>query len=199
MTTEEKRVPLTEAATQVRIMANRLALMHLAYAKTLMAELGEDQAKKTILKAIMAYGRMVGERNRAGLQDLPFYGLHDHYSYHGKAFVDTRELPVDSDETLDWQAYQVHGCALSEVFKEYGETELGCLYCFVDAAKSMATGNPDKLIHTACEVTGDSSCRFKTEPVSPRERQQFDTQDPAWQAVDPLLVKGGGLDEGTRD
>ena len=148
----DKMVPVEEAAAQVKVVATRLALMHIAYARTLVEELGEDKAKETVIKAMMEYGRMVGERNQAGEQDLPFYGLHEKYSYKKEEFQDTRDLPAEETGEMDWDAFKVYGCVLSEVFQEYGEMELGRLYCFVDAAKTMAVSfslssfSPKKII-----------------------------------------------------
>jgi len=120
MTDKDKMVSVEEAAAQVKVVATRLALMHIAYARTLVEELGEDTAKDTVIKAMMEYGRMVGERNKAGEQDLPFYGLHEKYSYKQEDFLDFRELPAEQTEEVDWDAFKVYGCVLSEVFQEYG-------------------------------------------------------------------------------
>ena len=138
MTETLKMVPLDEARFQVKVMARRLALMHLAFAKTLGEELGEPAARDIVVKAMMAYGQLVGERNKAGGQDLPYYGLHEKYIYGEHEFLDTRELDLDEGEVFDWSKYKVQGCVLAQVFQEMGETELGRLYCYVDAAKSMA-------------------------------------------------------------
>jgi hypothetical protein len=187
---KNKMVSIEEAAAQVKIVATRLALMHMAYARTVVAELGDKKGKKTVLKAMMEYGRMVGERTRKGEQDLPFYGLHEKYSYGKEEFLDTREMPADQSEEMDWDEFKVYGCVLSRVFQEYGEEELGVLYCYVDAAKTMATGSAEKLIHTACEVCGDDHCAFSSVAATDLELRMFEKKDPDWQDVDPLLVKG---------
>jgi len=164
-------------------------LMHIAYARTLVEELGEKKAKDMVLKAMMEYGRMVGERNRAGEQDLPFYGLHEKYSYKEEEFLDTRDMPQDHTEEMDWDAFKVYGCVLSQVFKKYDEMELGRLYCFVDAAKTMAVGSSHKLIHTACEVCGDDHCAFESTPATEAEIKMFKNKNLKWKDVDPILVK----------
>ena len=189
MIDKDKMVSVEEAAAQVKVVATRLALMHIAYARTLVEELGEDTAKDTVIKAMMEYGRMVGERNKAGEQDLPFYGLHEKYSYRHEDYQDFRELPAEQTEEVDWDAFKVYGCVLSEVFQEYGEMELGRLYCFVDAAKTMAGGSSKKLIHTACEVCGDDHCAFKSVPATEKELRMFEEKNPKWKNIDPILVK----------
>jgi len=195
MAKKEKRVPLREAAEQVRITGVRLALMHLAFSKVLVEELGEKKGKETIVKAMIEYGRRVGERNKAGHQDLPFYGFHDTYRYGEEEFVDVREKTTSSEEEFDYSRYRVHGCILAKTFREYGEQELGCLYCYVDAAKSMASDPDKKLTHTACEVIGDGYCAFQLTPTTDEERIQFKSGDTHWAKVDPILIKGSKMDK----
>lgn len=191
MTDKRKMVSVEEAASQVKVVATRLALMHLAYARTLVKELEGDQARDIIVKAMMAYGQMIGERNKRGEQDLPFYGMHEKYSYKEEEFLDTRDMPSDQSGEIDLESLKVHGCVLSQVFREYDEAELGSLYCFVDAAKTMAAESAHKLIHTACEVCGDDHCAFTSVPTTPAEIRMFEEKDPDWKNVDPILVKGG--------
>jgi len=193
MTDPKSTVPMDEAAAQVRLMAERLALMHLAYARTLIEELGDEKGKALILKAVMEYGRRVGERNRAGKQDLPYYGLHDDYRYRSKTSLDVREIESEMSDEINWEAFKVYGCVLSKIFKQYGEHELGALYCFVDAAKSMGADPDHKLIHTACELCGDDHCAFDKLPTSADERRLFQQKDTRWKDIDPLLLKTSGM------
>ena len=91
--------------------------------------------------------------------------------------------------------YKVYGCVLSKIFLEYDEPELGALYCYVDAAKSMAV-NPDcKLIHTACEVCGDEFCAFDSVPTTEEERNDFQNQDPSWKKTDSILLGEKGAEK----
>lgn len=189
MTEEQKMVGRDEAADQVRVVATRLALMHLAFARTLVNELGESHGKSLVVKAMMEYGRLAGLRNRAGGQDLPHYGLHDGYSYKGREYTDSREIPPEPDGKLDYTAFKVHGCVLGQIFREYGEQELGRLYCYVDAAKTMAADPGHKLIHTACTVCGDNHCAFDLQPATDEEMAAFENKDDTWQTVDPYLLK----------
>jgi hypothetical protein len=181
-------VSLEEARVQVKVVARRLALMHLAYARTLVDELGEAAAKDIVVKAMMEYGRLVGERTKSGGQDLPYYGLHESYRYGDQAYLDTRELALAEGEVFDWSRFKVKGCVLAQVFQEMGETELGRLYCYVDAAKSMAVDPSQKLVHTACEPCGDDHCAFQKRPTSETEKQDFVDKNLRWKAVDPILA-----------
>ena len=192
METSEKQVPLDEAMEQVRTVGIRLALMHLAYARTLVEEHGMEKGRDLIIKAMMAYGKLVGERNKSGQQDLPWYGFHDKYAYKEETYLDTRE---ESTDDFDHAFFKVYGCVLAKIFLEYDEPELGALYCYVDAAKSMAV-NPDfKLIHTACEVCGDEFCAFDSVPTTEEERNDFQNQDPSWKKTDSILIGKKGDEE----
>ena len=184
-----KMVSVEEAASQVKVVAIRLALMHLAYARTLAEELDGDQAKDIIIKAMMTYGQMIGERNKKGEQDLPYYGMHEKYSYKEQEFLDTRDMPSDQSGEMDFDSFKVYGCVLSQIFREYDEAELGSLYCFVDAAKTMAAESTHKLIHTACVVCGDDHCAFKSVPTTVAELRMFEERNSDWKNVDPVLVK----------
>ena len=186
-----KTVPLKEAADQVGVAVARLALMHLAFAKILVEKLGRKKGKEAVIKAMMEYGRLAGERSKAGRQDLPFYGFHEKYLYKDVEFVDTRERPADKE--FDLSRYRVHGCLLSKIFLEYGEKELGSLYCYVDCAKSMAADPAKKLMHTACEVVGDHCCAFQLVETTVKERKDFAAQNVRWKEVDPILIQGSGM------
>ena len=190
-----KMVPLHEAMEQVRVTGRRLALMHIAFSRVLIEELGEDKGKKAIIKAMMEYGRIVGETNKAGQQDLPFYGFHEKYTYGDQEFLDTREKANIAGKDFEFSRYVVHGCVLAKTFLEQNEKELGCLYCYVDSAKSMAADPSQKLIHKACEVVGDGFCAFDLVPTTEKERKDFEDKNVGWKEVDPILIKGSKMDK----
>lgn len=185
MEASKKKVHLEEAMEQVRTVGIRLALMHLAYTRTIVEEHGMEKGRDLIVKAMMAYGKMVGERNKSGRQDLPWYGFHDKYVYKNSTYEDTRE---ESADDFNYELFRVYGCILAKIFKEYDEPELGALYCYVDPAKSMAVNPECKLIHTACEVCGDEFCAFDSVPTTEQERIEFKNQDPNWKSTDPILL-----------
>lgn len=187
MSDAEKKVPIHEAMEQVRTVGVRLALMHLAYGRLLVKEFGPEKGKELIIKAMMEYGKLAGQRSKDGHQDLPWYGFHDKYMYDEQEFIDTRDEP---QEDFDYSRFKVFGCILAKVFKEYDEEELGALYCYVDPAKSMKMDEARKLIHTACEVCGDGHCAFDSVPTSPEERSQFEELSVDWKRTDPILLQG---------
>jgi len=167
MSEKENVVSLKEATQQVEIATTRVALLHLSFSKTLVEEFGKERAEELILKSIMEYGRRVGERTKRGLPDLPKYGVHG-----GR------------------KDGRVYDCIFSKIFQEYGEQELGCLYCYVDPAKKMASDPTRKIIHTTCAACGDEYCTFEELPTTKKEREDFTKRRGDWKYVDPRLAQG---------
>ena len=184
MPEKEQMVPLAEAKRQIEVTCERLALLHLAFARTIVDELGEEQGKKLVLKAIKNYGTKVGKEARRkvtalGLPplpenygkaaDLPGYGMHE----------GTEKVVVDGESRS-----RAYGCVMGKVWVEQGEAELGRLYCYVDAAKYMAF-NPDfKLIHTKALTDGDEYCELCVRPTTRQEKQDFEDDDADWSYID---------------
>jgi hypothetical protein len=164
---EVQTVSFTDAKTQVEVAVTRIALLHLAFSRTLVKQLGQEKGKELILKSIMEYGKMIGERTIQRKQDLPKYGVHEKFE-RGK----------------------VYGCIFAKIFHEYNEEDLGCMYCYVDAAKSMTVNPKRKLIHKECDACGDDYCVFESIPTTEKEQIQFVEKDIEWKHVDPRLVEG---------
>lgn len=160
----EKMVPLSEAENEVKVVTQRLALLHLAFAKTLVEEFGWEKGKLLILKAIKEYGIRVADRTKRGFQSLPKYGFWERRK--GKP-----EL-----------------CELGKIVLEYGELDIGSLYCLIDPAKTMADNPNEKLIHTKCLTVGDEHCEFAKVPTTEREREDF-AENRDWSYVDPRLAE----------
>ena len=100
-------------------------------------------------------------------QDLPKYGIYEKF-----------------------EGGKVYGCIFAKIFHEYKEEDLGCLYCYVDAAKSMTVNPKRKLIHKECDACGDDYCVFESIPTTEKEQIQFVEKDIGWKNVDPRLVEG---------
>lgn len=166
---QEEVVPLKEAREQVEIAVSRTALLHLAFSKTLVEELGKEKGKELILKSIMEYGKRVGDRVKRGLPDLPKYGVHG-----GR------------------KDGKVRDCVFAKIFREYGELDVGCLYCYVDPAKTMAADPTSKLIHTDCAACGDDFCSFEKLATTDKERADFSNRSKDWKHIDPRLARGVG-------
>jgi hypothetical protein len=164
---KEGFVSLSEAADEVAVAVTRLALLHLSFSKTLVEEFGEKKGKELVIRSILEYGKRVGERIKRGLPDLPKYGVHGEYK----------------DE-------KVYDCVLAKTFHEYGEEDIGCLYCYVDPAKSMAVDLNSKLIHKDCAACGDDYCTFEEAPTTSKERAYFKSIKNDWRNIDARLVEG---------
>ena len=184
MPQKDEMISLSQASAQVKVTSQRLALLHLAYARTIVNELGEEEGKKLVLKAIKDYGKRVGEQARQkvaaqGLpttpenygkaSDLPAYGMH----------TGGEKVVVDGEERK-----RAYGCVMGELWIEEGEAELGRLYCYVDPAKYMAY-NPDfKLCHTKAIPDGDEFCEFRVKPTTEQEKRDFASSDSDWSYID---------------
>jgi len=176
----EGKISIEEAKREGALSAGRVALLHLSFAKAIVEELGEKKGKQLILKAIKDYGIRIGERRRNSLiaqgldptpenasksRDLAKYGMHD------------RSEPVEVEGE---QRSRVYGCNLARVWKEYGEEELGRLYCFVDLVKYMAFLPELKLVHTKTIPDGDDYCEMAVRPTSEKEREDLLDSDNDW-------------------
>ena len=158
----EEMVPLREAENEVKVVTQRLALLHLAYAKTIVDMFGWDSGKQLILNSIKKYGEYVAERTKQGHQSLPKYG-----------FWERREGKPNL-------------CELGKIMVELGEPELGSMYCLIDPAKVMAADPTEKMIHTKCMILGDDECGFDTVSTTEKERKDFE-EDADWSHVDPII------------
>lgn len=161
----EEMVPISEAENEVKVVTQRLALLHLAYAKTLVKEFGWKKGKLLVLKAIKEYGVRIAERKKRGLQSLPKYGFW---------------------ERRDNEPPQ---CELGKLVLEYGEEDIGSLYCLVDSAKTMAFNPEEKLIHTKCLTVGDKYCEFATVPTNNKDKDDFFAENKDWSYIDRRLSK----------
>jgi hypothetical protein len=182
MDNQEEVVSLADAKEQVRKVCKRLALLHLAFSRTLVEELGEEKGTALALKAIKNYGIRVGKGAKkraqdAGLDnspdnykgDLPAYGMHD---------------KVEVTQSGKEKRTKAYGCVMGKVWKELGEEKLGRLYCYVDPAKYMAFNPEFKLIHIKAMTDGDDYCEFAVRPTTQKDRDNFKDKDKDWSHID---------------
>ena len=176
-TNESEYVTRDEAARQVGILFERLALLHAAYARVLVDELGEEKGRQLILNAITEYGKKVGEHVRENAAarcenyrgDLPAYGTHDR--------LETVE--VDGETRL-----RAYGCGMWKTWEKLGEEELGRLYCNTDVAKYMGFNPCAKQIHTKALFAGDDCCELVVRPTTEQERRDFADPGADWSYLD---------------
>jgi len=186
MKTEQDVISRAEAAHEIELVSRRIALLHLAFARTLVNEFGDEEGRRLILKAVKEYGVMIGIEVKAAVLDeglpltpenygvgksrsLPEFGMH----------AGSEEIEIDGEKR-----FRAYGCAMAKVWKHYGEEALGRLYCYVDPAKYMAY-NPDyKLAHTKALPDGDPCCEFCLEQTTAQEREDFASDDAEWAYID---------------
>jgi predicted ArsR family transcriptional regulator len=161
---EQTMVPADEARQAVQDMTRRVGLLHICFARTLVDELGEEKGRELIEKAIWEYGTRIGHRTRARVQAL---GLEPTVENFGKG-SDLSPLGFDHGTTVvDGEQRMLSlGCALAEVWREYGEEELGGLYCLVDPAKMQAYDPDWTMVHTKKIPNGDECCEIAVRPLS---------------------------------
>ena len=164
-------VPLETAKEQVEKACRRIAMLHIAFARTLVNEFGEVEGRRIAMKAIKAYGKQIGESalkktREKGLantpenyaEDLPSFGLYEE---------------LERLETGHGSTIRLKGCVMGNTWKEIGEADLGRIYCYVDPAKSMAF-NPDlALVHASCIPDGDPFCDLVYRETTGLEKEQF--------------------------
>jgi hypothetical protein len=160
-------VSAAEAEQAVHDMSRRVALLHLAYARTLVDELGEERGRELIEKAIWAYGRWIGERTRQRVEEQ---GLEPTVANFSKGSdlsplgFDHRPAVVEGERRV-----QSFGCVLAEVWAEHGEEELGSLYCLVDPAKMQGYDPDYTMVHTKKVPDGEAYCELAVRRVEDRE------------------------------
>lgn len=188
----EQIVSKKKAEKEIEMASRRIALLHLAYAKTLVKELGNKEGKKLVLKAIKYYGKLIGEKVKKDVQAQGLKTTPENFGV-GKA----RNLPEygmhakrEVFEIEGRKRRRSYGCVLGKLWREYGEEELGRLYCYVDLAKSLYY-NPDfKLVHTKCmPERKDEECEFDVLPTTEKERKDFFSEEADWTTIDQ------GIDE----
>lgn len=179
-------VPLGEAKRGIESVSRRLALLHIAYAKAIIEELGAERGLKVIARAIKEYGRIIGEKtgeevvgmgleptpenfDKAPTYRIPPYGMHD---------------KIEVVEVEGEKRVRAYGCVLAKVWRELGEDKLGRLYCYMDVAKYMAYNPNYKLVHTRCVPDGNEYCEFAVRPTTEKERKDFLSKNGEWLYID---------------
>ena len=164
MPKQPEMIPVEEAREGIADMTKRVALLHMAYARTLVQELGEQRGKELIRKAIWEYGTKIGERTR---QRVISKGLEPTIKNVDKG----SDLPglvfgLESVEVDGERRVRSHGCVLADVWHEYGEDELGGLYCLVDPAKTQAYCPDWTIVHLKRIPVGDEYCELAIRPTA---------------------------------
>ncbi len=164
---ENQTITVDDCAEEVKLMARRAALLHHYFSLTLVEELGEEEGKRLIKKAIWAYGEHCGRKVREGVEAMNLPLTDENY---GKV----RDLPKYGWEsgtitTPDGEIRPIVSfCPLADTFKELGPRgeELGRLYCYVDQAKYEAYNPEVEFIHAQNVLDDDPCCEFEIRPTT---------------------------------
>lgn len=185
-TNKEHIVSIEEATHAVEVTARRIALLHLAYARTLVQELGEKKGIELIARAIKDFGVKIGEKTREEVVAQRLKPTIENFGA-GKSYAIPRFGMNDRAETVkvgDELRTRVYGCVLADVWKEYNEEKLGRLYCYVDPAKFMGYDPNYKQIHTQAVPDGDKHCEMAIRQTTEKERHDFASKEKDWLYVD---------------
>jgi len=154
---KKEMISKDEAFSQLKSMITRTALIHYAFTKTIIDELGKEKGKELAKKAIRLYGEMVGKKVRENTlaKGLPTLAENFQNDLPTLGWADREKVVVEGEKRA-----RVHTCYLAEAWKELGVPEIGRLYCFVDQAKYEAY-NPDlECVHTQNVLDGDPYCEL---------------------------------------
>ncbi len=159
----EKREMITkeEAFQQVKSMITRAALIHWAFAKTLIDDLGEKKGKALAKKAIELYGKEVGRRvkDRTLARSLPLTRENFQDDLPDLGWAEREKVEVEGEKRS-----RVYTCHLARVWQELGVPELGRIYCFVDQAKYEAYNPELQCVHVKNVLDGDAYCELAVRP-----------------------------------
>lgn len=157
MDQDKTMISREEAFQQVKSMITRAALIHYAFAKTIIDELGEKKGKQLAKKAIKLYGEWVGKwaKKKAEEKALPYLQENFQDDLPSLGWHNREKVTVDGEKRS-----RVYTCYLADVWKELGVPEIGRIYCFVDQAKYEAF-NPDlECVHVKNVLDGDQYCEL---------------------------------------
>jgi predicted hydrocarbon binding protein len=161
MADKKEMITKEEAFQQVKSMITRAALIHWAFAKTLIDELGEKKGKALSKKAIGLYGKEVGRRvkERTLARSLPLTRENFQDDLPDLGWAEREKVEVEGEKRS-----RVYTCHLARVWKELGVPELGRLYCFVDQAKYQAFNPKLQCVHVKNVLDGDPYCELAIRP-----------------------------------
>ena len=156
MSLEKDMMPKSEALDQVNLALRRTALLYHYFADTLIAEFGEDEGRRLVLKAIGAYGSHIGRAAEERAREMGLDTVPENFQDDLPMMAwDAEDVVVDGEKRT-----RIHHCPLAKVWRELGNPKHARLYCFVDQAK-MTAFNPDHTyVHLKNVLDGDPHCEL---------------------------------------
>ncbi len=184
---EKETVDKKETSEYIKTVSQRIALLHLSYAKKLTEELGEEKGRELVLEAIKEYGKYIGEARRKEIEEKGLEPTPENFSK-----GETLSIPpfgMHSRIERDGDKMRAYGCVLGKLWKKYGEEELGKLYCYVDAAKYLGFNGDYVQTHTKAMTVGDECCEFEVKPSTEEQKKLFESDEEDFSKVDEYLEK----------
>ncbi|QAT48360.1 hypothetical protein EQM14_00395 [Caproiciproducens sp. NJN-50] len=172
----EEQVSGEKAVENVLIMAERLAFLHYAFAKTLEDALPKETAETLIRSAIEKYGQLAAESVMENLKQQGLKPTLKNFKYGkdlpsmGWKFV-PMEMPADKPEG---KISKITYCPMAEAWKKLGPdgVRLGKRYCQIDQEKYKAYGKGYKCFHDRNTMDGDDCCVIRVELNGQEEREK---------------------------
>lgn len=172
METDSKQEMLTkdDAVQQIRLALRRAALIYHYFAKTLVEELGDEQGRELIKKAIESYGSHVGREAHRKAKGKELELTPENFESDLPKYVwETDQVMVEGEKRS-----HVHFCPLAAEWLSLGDAKTARLYCFVDQAKMKAFNPRYKYVHLKNILDGDPFCELAVRPV---DKDEISTKD----------------------
>lgn len=189
METKGEFILRKEAEKAVELTCRRLGMLHIAFATTLVKELGQEKGEELTTKAIKEYAAMIGKKKREKAMDQGWELTEDHF----RKLSDLPSLGMHEKKEEVWvdgeKRTRAYGCVMSKVWHEYGQDALGRIYCYVDPASTM-TFNPEfKLVQTQTIPDGDPYCELTFRSTSEEDRREFQSGATNFKAIEKSIPK----------
>lgn len=145
----------------VRIMAERLAMLYYHMVKNIIAEVGEERAEELVHKIILEYGTACGLNNRANVESLGQEATLENYNL-------GNDLPSVGWDIKDGKTLY---CPFAATWKKLDFEKWGRLYCFVDQAKYEGYNADLRCFHDKNLLDGDECCILRIENIGQGNRK----------------------------
>lgn len=156
MTPENEKIPRADALDQLNRALRRAALLYHYFAETLISELGENEGRRLILKAIDGYGSHIGRDARKRARDQGLAREPENFQDDLPMMAwEAEEIIVEGEKRT-----RIRHCPLAAVWKELGNPAHARLYCFVDQAKMSAFDPEHTCVHLKNVLDGDPHCEL---------------------------------------
>lgn len=155
---EKKTILIEDAKEDVKIMAERLAMLYYYFITNIVDELGEERTEKIVNKVIEDYGLNSGNRTRKRVLELGEELTLANYAL-GKDLPsigwEKERLNLDDEKQ---KASKIHYCPLAEAWKNLDFEKWGRMYCHVDQAKYKGYDETFECFHDNNLLEGDEFC-----------------------------------------